>query len=177
MTDVVVRRVSAADGAVLRKVRLRALQDAPSAFGSTYAAEVARTAAEWDERAAGGSSGSDRFTALAFVDAECVGLAGGFRNHEDGHHADIDLVSMWVAPSHRGSGVADQLVDVVLEWARDEAAAEVVGLWVTRGNDRAHRFYERLGFVETGDVQPLPSDPCKDEVRMVFRLRAASTAG
>lgn len=175
MAEVVVRRVTAADGAVLRDIRLRALQDAPSAFGSTYAGEVTRTDAEWDERAASGASGTDRFTALAFEGAKCVGIAGGFSN-DDGHHADVDLVSMWVAPTHRGTGVADQLVDAVLDWVRNEAQGDVVGLWVTRGNDRAQRLYERLGFVETGDVQPLPSDPCKDEVRMVFGLRAPSKA-
>ncbi|HET7310149.1 MAG TPA: GNAT family N-acetyltransferase [Mycobacteriales bacterium] len=173
---VVVRRITAADGELLRDVRLRALQDTPSAFGSTYAAEAARPDAMWDERAAGGARGADRCTLLAFDGEECIGLAGGFRNDEDGHHADIDLVSMWVALAYRGTGAAEQLVDAVLEWARDEAAAEVVGLWVTRGNARAQRFYERLGFVETGDVQPLPSDPCKDEVRMVFGLRAPSSA-
>jgi GNAT superfamily N-acetyltransferase len=175
MSDVVVRRVTPTDGAPLRDVRLRALQDAPSAFGSTYAAEVTRSDAEWADRAASGAAGVDRFTALALVGDECVGLAGGFRNQEDGHHADIDLVSMWVEAAYRGSGVAEQLVDAVLDWARDEAQAQVVGLWVTRGNDRAQRFYEREGFVETGDVQPLPSDPCKDEVRMVFGLRPPST--
>jgi RimJ/RimL family protein N-acetyltransferase len=177
VTDLVVRRVTPADGAVLRDVRLLALQDAPSAFGSTYAAEVTRSDAEWDDRAASGAAGADRFTALALVGDECVGLAGGFRNDDDGHHADIDLVSMWVGAAYRGSGVAERLVDAVLDWARDEAQAQVVGLWVTRGNDRAQRFYEREGFVETGDVQPLPSDPCKDEVRMVFGLRAPPTAG
>ena len=176
MTGVVVRRITTADAELLRDIRLRALQDSPSAFGSTYAVEVTRSEAEWAERAASGASGNDRFTALAFVDDDCIGLAGGFRNDEDGHHADIDLVSMWVAPSHRGSGVAEQLVDAVLDWARDDAQAEVVGLWVTHTNERAQRFYERLGFVETGDVQPLPSDPCKDEVRMVFGLRAPSMA-
>jgi RimJ/RimL family protein N-acetyltransferase len=174
MTDAVIRRVSADDGALLRDVRLRALQDAPEAFASTYAAEVTRPEDEWASRAASGATGPDRFTGLALAGDRCVGLIGGFRNDDDGHHADIDVVSMWVAPSYRGSGIADELVEAVLEWARDEARAQVVGLWVTRGNDRAQRFYERLGFVETGDVQPLPSDPCKDEVRMVFGLRAPS---
>lgn len=176
MSDTVVRRIAASDGALLRDVRLRALQDAPEAFASTHAAESTMTDDDWASRASSGASGADRFTGLAIVDSDCVGLVGGFRNDHDGHHADIDLVSMWVAPSYRGSGVAEQLVDAVLEWARDEAEAQVVGLWVTRGNDRAQRFYERLGFVETGDVQPLPSDPCKDEVRMVFGLRAPSTS-
>jgi GNAT superfamily N-acetyltransferase len=173
----VVRRVTAADGVVLRDLRLRALQDAPDAFASTYAAEADRPQAEWDGRAQAGASGPDRFTGLALDGETAVGLVGGFRNEEDGHHADIDLVSMWVAPSHRGTGVAALLVDAVLEWACDEAQAQVVGLWVTRGNGAAQRFYERLGFVETGDVQPLPSDPCKDEVRMVFGLRAPSSPG
>jgi len=175
-SDVVVRRITPADGSLLRDVRLRALQDAPQAFASTYADEVGRPRSEWDERVASASAGADRFTALALVGEQCVGLAGGFRNDDDGHHADIDLVSMWVEAAYRGSGVAEQLVDAVLDWARDEAQAQVVGLWVTRGNGRAQRFYEREGFVETGDVQPLPSDPCKDEVRMVFGLRAPSTA-
>jgi len=175
MSDVVVRRITPADGALLRDLRLRALRDAPSAFASTYADEVDRPQEEWDARAARGSAGPDGFTGVALDGDNGVGLVGGFRNDHDGHHADIDLVSMWVAPSHRGSGVAAMLVDAVLDWARDEAAAEVVGLWVTRGNTAAQRLYERLGFVETGDVQPLPSDPCKDEVRMVFGLRAPST--
>jgi len=176
MTDVVVRRVTPADGALLREVRLRALRDAPEAFASTYDAEVQRPQSFWDDRVRNAAAGNDIYSGLAVVDGQTVGLVGGFRNDEDGHHADIDLVSMWVAPSHRGSGVAEQLVDAVLEWARDDARAEVVGLWVTRGNDRAQRFYERLGFVETGDVQPLPWDPCVDELRMVFGLRAPSRA-
>jgi RimJ/RimL family protein N-acetyltransferase len=175
MTEIDVRRITAADGAVLREIRLRALQDSPSAFGSTFAAESTRSDDEWTSRAASGSSGRDRFTALAVREGRCVGIAGGFRNDEDGHHADIDLVSMWVDPEARGSGIAERLVEAVIDWAHDEADAKVVGLWVTRGNERAQRFYERLGFVETGDVQPLPSDPCKDEVRMVFGLRAPSS--
>jgi hypothetical protein len=28
------------------------------------------------------------------------------------------------------------------------------------------RLYEATGFRLTGDYQPLPSDPCKDELRM-----------
>jgi ribosomal protein S18 acetylase RimI-like enzyme len=35
-----------------------------------------------------------------------------------------------------------------------------------RGNDAAQQLYESMGFIVTGDHKPLPSDPCKDEVRM-----------
>jgi GNAT superfamily N-acetyltransferase len=69
----------------------------------------------------------------------------------------------------RGSGVAAELVEAVLGWAAD-CGARTIALWVTKGNVRAQRFYERMGFTLTGDTQPLPSDPCKDELRMVRKL-------
>lgn len=158
-----IRRITLDDLDVYREVRLRALQDSPSAFGSTFEREAQRPLPEWADRVARTAAGAERAMFLAFDGEECVGLAGCV---EDDLGADRQLVSMWVAPSHRGSGVAGELVDAVLEWA-DDVGARRVGLWVTRGNDRAQRFYERAGFRVTGDRQPLPSDPCKDEIRMV----------
>jgi len=81
----------------------------------------------------------------------------------------VDLVSMWCAPDVRRSGVARALVGAVVDWAHS-SGTHVVGLWVTRGNEPATRLYERLGFVANGNHQPLPSDPCKDEVRMELLL-------
>lgn len=159
----VIRRITVDDVDTYREVRLRALQDSPSAFGSTYDAERARTPEQWAERVALAASGTGRAIFLAFDDAVCVGLAGCV---EDDLGADRQLVSMWVAPSHRGTGVAQRLVDAVLAWA-ESCGASRVGLWVTRGNDRARRCYERAGFSATGDVQPLPSDPAKEEIRML----------
>lgn len=159
-----IRRITPADVETFRQTRLRALADSPESFGSTYAAEAAFPDETWVERVVAASSGMERAMFLAFDGKECIGLAGGFT---DELGADRQLISMWVAPSYRGTGVASELVDAVLAWAH-EGGATRVGLWVTRGNDRAQRLYERMGFVVTGDVQPLPSDPCKDEVRMVY---------
>ena len=161
-----IRRVRPDDVDVFRDVRLRALADAPSAFVSTYAAEVARPRADWVDRTSRAAAGNDLAVFLAFDGSDCVGLAGG--KHDD-LGADRQLISMWVAPSHRGTAVATALVEAVVDWARAEGCSSI-GLWVTRGNDRALRFYERMGFTVTGDVQPLPSDPCKDELRMLRRL-------
>jgi hypothetical protein len=47
---------------------------------------------------------------------------------------------------------------------------QAVELWVTRGNVGAENLYRVMGFVETGDYQPLPSDPCKEELRMCLDL-------
>src|SRR5262249_59106486 len=55
-----VRRIRADEGLALRALRLRALADAPTAFGSTLAREEAFPADGWHERAAGGAAGADR---------------------------------------------------------------------------------------------------------------------
>jgi GNAT superfamily N-acetyltransferase len=159
----VIRRVTAEDVDVFREIRLRALADSPASFASTYAAEAARAEREWMDRVASAAEGDERATFLAFDGGECVGIAGCV---SDDYDADRQLVSMWVAPSHRGTTVATQLVEAVLGWARG-GGARTIALWVTKGNDRAQRFYARMGFAVTGEVQPLPSDPCKDEIRMI----------
>jgi hypothetical protein len=51
----------------------------------------------------------------------------------------------------------------------------MVTLWVTGGNLPAQSLYRALGFVETGDYQPLPSDPSRQETRM--RLSLSGGAG
>jgi GNAT superfamily N-acetyltransferase len=153
-----VRRIRPDDWPALRATRLAALADSPSAFGSTVERELAFTDEVWQERATLGSTNRDRATFLAVDGDEVVGIVGGFEL--DG---TLDLVSMWTSPAVRRRGVGRQLVEAVLEWAGDRT----VHLWVTRGNEPAHALYESMGFVDTDDVQPLPSDPCKVEVRMV----------
>ena len=81
----------------------------------------------------------------------------------------VELVSMWTAPLARRSGFGRKLIEAVLSWAT-KLGATSVELWVTRGNNLALALYEAIGFRETGEHQTLPSDPCKDEIRMTLRL-------
>ncbi len=159
----VVRRIRPDEGATLRDVRLAALADAPSAFGSTYARESVQTAEDWAERARAGSAGSERATFFAVGNDGIVGLVGGYRPEPSSSR--VELVSMWTHPAARRRGVGRLLVDAVLDWART-CGARAVELWVTRGNVGAEDLYRAMGFVDAGDRQPLPSDPSKEEVRM-----------
>ena len=136
---------------VLRSVRLQALADAPSAFGSTLAAERRFTQERWRERAAG-SVASRLF--LAWRGDEAVGIAGCI----DEGDGTAQLVSVWVRPDCRGQGVARALSTAALDFASAHGFS-VIRLWVTDGNGTARRLYERLGFTATGRQQPLPSDP------------------
>ena len=159
----VVRRIRPDEGAVLRDVRLAALADAPSAFGSTYARESLLTAEDWAGRARASSAGSGRATFFAVADNGIVGLVGG--HNPEPTSSRVELVSMWTHPAARRAGVGRLLVDAVLDWART-CGVQAVELWVTRGNVGAENLYRAMGFVDVGDYQPLRSDPHKEEARM-----------
>lgn len=88
-------------------------------------------------------------------DDEPVGLSVGIAARPD----DVDpeaahLGSMWVTPGVRGSGVADLLVDAVVDWARETGHPRVV-LWVFDDTPRAAAFYRRVGFRETGRTRTI----------------------
>ena len=161
--EAVVRRVRTDEGPLLKAVRLAALADSPSAFGSSYAAEADQPDDHWNDRARLGAAGERSATFFGVVDEAVVGLVSAYR--PDPSRLSTELVSMWVSPAHRRAGIAADLVTAVVGWAHQSGMA-TVELWVTRGNDAAVRLYEKAGFRLTGDHQPLPSDPCKDELRM-----------
>ena len=124
-------------------MRLRALADAPEAFGSTLEREQARTLDDWRAWLGRGAT----FVAEGGVAERGapVGLVSAFPESESLAH----LVSMWVDAPARGSGVAGTLVDAALAWTA-EAGLGRVHLFVVEGNDRARRLYERHGFRLTG---------------------------
>ena len=158
------RRARAADWEALRQLRLRALAEDPDAFASTLDAELALPAEVWRQRAEGGPASA---TFIAGQDGVDVGLAGVFAEADP--PGRMHLISMWVDPRHRRQGVARALIDLVIGWAAERRASEVV-LWVADQNDAARRLYERLGFRPTGERQPLPSNPARSESCMRLPL-------
>jgi ribosomal protein S18 acetylase RimI-like enzyme len=156
MASVIIRGLTAQDWRQLRDARLAALAEAPYAFASTLAREEAFADETWRERAGSGQ------TFGAWQDGTIVGLATGLPEEPPtGWH----LVGMWVAPEHRGHGVADQLVGAVCGLAK-EAGAVYVTLWVTDVNERARTFYRRLGFVPTGQRQLLRPGESEEELSL-----------
>jgi ribosomal protein S18 acetylase RimI-like enzyme len=162
------RQAQATDWEALRQLRLRALADAPDAFASTLAAEVAFPVEVWWQRAQSGPASANFIAREGGVD---VGLAAVFA--EPDAPGRMHLVSMWVDPHHRRRGVARALVGQVVRWAADRRAREVI-LWVADQNTAARLLYERIGFRPTGACQPLPSNPAITESQL--RLPLAGSA-
>ncbi|MGH3262552.1 MAG: GNAT family N-acetyltransferase [Trebonia sp.] len=160
---IMLREIKADDWELLRDVRLAALAEAPRAFGSTHAREVAFTEEQWRGRISERSA-----TFFAHQDSADPAVQAGPPAGLVGvlvTGGGAELVSMWVSPPVRGLGVGDALVETAATWAKAHDF-RTLSLWVTESNKPALRLYERCGFTATGERQPLPSDPTLTEVRM-----------
>jgi ribosomal protein S18 acetylase RimI-like enzyme len=147
---------------IFKAVRLRALQDSPSAFGSTYEKESQLTDADWIKRAVQWN-GERGIGFLALDSGVACGIAGAFLDQDDATRAH--LVSMWTAPTHRQRGIGRLLVNEVVGWARLRRA-RILWLMVVSNNEPAVVFYQRLGFSRTGRTEPYPNDPALIEYEM-----------
>ena len=144
----VVRRLRPDEWRELRELRLRALADAPDAFGTTLEEDAQRPDAAWQSWAAN----RERVVIVAERDGRLVGMASGGRAPSLERAAG--LYSMWVEPAARGTGTAAAIATAVVDWAL-ENDYPAIGLGVTTGNARAIAFYERLAFRDTGERWPL----------------------
>jgi ribosomal protein S18 acetylase RimI-like enzyme len=158
---VVVKRATAEDWRALRLVRLSALADAPSAFGSSLGEEEGFGESVWRQWASSG------VVFLALVEGSPVGMVAAL----DGESSeDRRLVALWVHPDQRGSGIASALVTQVVDWVRQHGAKRLV-LWVARSNEPARLLYRLHGFRDAGERKPLPSNPGIEEEQMLLQLR------
>ena len=160
---IAIEPITARNLEAFKEVRLRALQESPGAFGSTYAREAQFTDADWARRLErwDGTSGAG----FLATDGDCVcGIAGVLLDEAD--RARAQLVSMWTAPAFRRRGTGRLLIESVERWCLAHGVVVLV-LMVTSNNDAATVFYERLGFARTGKILPYPNGPAVQEFEML----------
>jgi ribosomal protein S18 acetylase RimI-like enzyme len=177
--DCVIRPVRAEEWKAAKELRLTALRDpvAHIAYMDTYEEAVARPDAWWQDRTANGArqfvaeTADGSWVANVAVLIEEVGTtdwAGSVVERRQGH-----LVGVYVAPGHRGSGLAEALFGTALEWAWGRGV-ERVRLIVHPDNARALGFYRKAGFVETGVTMSLGDGPDEpDELELAVERPAS----
>ncbi|WP_374928558.1 GNAT family N-acetyltransferase [Kytococcus sedentarius] len=152
-----------------RDVRLEMLRVAPEAFGSRYEDHLGRDLTEWAANLA--TEGLSTVVAVG-PGGDAVGAARlmALPGSED----LPELVSMYVAPSHRGTGLSRRIVEAVAQRAEDTGHT-ALHLHVMVDNAPARKVYERCGFTSVSEpFRASPDDPADQrlEVRMERRLRS-----
>jgi RimJ/RimL family protein N-acetyltransferase len=140
-----IRRLTGNDGALFREIRLEALQRHPEAFGSDFADEAVHDA-DWFAARIGRSAVFGAFTGSDFIGTSSFYAETGRKSAHIGR-----LVSMYVRPEGRGTGMALALVETVLQHASMQVMQVELGVAVD--NEPAIRLYKKAGF-ETYGTEP-----------------------
>ncbi|MGZ5199610.1 MAG: N-acetyltransferase family protein [Telluria sp.] len=146
-----IRTLQPADWPVYRSLRLRALEDSPDAFATTFAEQAARPDDSWAARLAAAAGSEHEYPLLAEHDGNPCGTAWARTDATD--PAVVEILQVWVAPEARGHGIAAGLLREAIGWARTRGARTVT-LDVTQGDSPAVRLYLREGFRNVGEAVP-----------------------
>jgi len=155
-----IRLLDQGDAGELFRLRRNALLDSPLAFLASPEDDLASSEAAVRELL------DPRRKSVVFgaYDPGLVGMLGLNRANQRKAAHKVNLWGMFVLPTHRGQGVAAQLLDAAVRYARALDGVRSVHLSVSDSAIAARRLYEKAGF-ETWGVEP-------DAIR--FEERSAS---
>jgi GNAT superfamily N-acetyltransferase len=146
-----IRHACSDDWKLLKAIRLEALRESPDAFCMTFDEALVYDDEVWIERSSADPETSASLSILAIETDEPVGMAAGILCDE----SQLEVVSLFVIPGYRGSGLAQDLMNMVEAWGRTRGAQRVI-LDVESGNDRAGVFYAHIGYQPTGKRETYP---------------------
>jgi RimJ/RimL family protein N-acetyltransferase len=137
-----IRRLTPADAAAYREVRLAALCEHPQAFVTDHSEEAAVPFAAIEQRLA--SDLSDTFGALDAGRLVAIGTL--LRTARLRQRFRATIVGMYVLPEYRRRGLATRLLTACTQRAREFPEIEELTLCITLGNDAARDAYLKFGF-------------------------------
>lgn len=162
-----IRRTAESDWSDLRSIRLASLAESPQSFGLTLEEASKYSDDQWKDRA--GNRTPPAYFIVRAGDT-LAGLIGGVLIE-----SDFNLIAMWVAPTHRGTGIGKALISELFAHASHSGHAQVT-LMVSPSNASASNLYMRMGFEFTDHFEPLESNTSITLQRMICKLSASPHA-
>ncbi len=153
-------------------LRLMALKDAPSAFGSDYATSLTQgpSYAERGYFDGGPNRIFGAYTSEGDVVAQAATYAEGGKRSHIAH-----VISVFTHPEHRDEGLASQLVLACIHHLQTFPEITSIRISVNASNRAASHIYEKMGFVVWGeepDAIRTADGSCHNELHMVLHTGA-----
>ena len=167
---VLIRKMVKADAEAYRDLRLRALQTNPEAFGGSIEESLQQDIEFFRNRIP--EPDSENVIFVAEVDGQLLGMMGLMRNDRQKSKHRATVWGVFVDPVLRGKGVGRQLMDAILNHARQLNGLRHISLSVVTTNTAALKLYESFGFTIWG-TEPeslLVNGTYYDEYYMNLRL-------
>jgi ribosomal protein S18 acetylase RimI-like enzyme len=140
-----IRLLSPEDAADYRRLMLSAYAAEPEAFTATVAEREPLPLSWWQSRLGEGERAGEIACGAFAGDALVGAVALRFEARPRTRHK-ATLLGLYVVPAHRGRGLARQLVEALLQAARQRTGVALVQLTVTTTNTGALACYRRCGF-------------------------------
>jgi ribosomal protein S18 acetylase RimI-like enzyme len=141
-----IRRITKDDAPEVYPLRLRALQEHPEAFGSSYEDESAIGIGRWE----GALADESRMFFGAYHEGKLVGMVAINREIGRKQKHRMGIFAMYVAPEARELGLGQALISACIDYAKTQEGVKQILIAVTVGNHAARRLYRRNGFITWG---------------------------
>ena len=150
MNNFKIRQLERTDAQEFQRLRLFALQNNSTSFGSSFEEEVKKSLEQFEVFI---DSTNERVFWGAFEDDKLIGMVGLGR--EDGVKTEHKgfIRSMFVDPSARKRGVASELIGTAINYSEVQMKLEQLTLAVNSTNIEAINLYKKFRFVEYG-IEP-----------------------
>jgi RimJ/RimL family protein N-acetyltransferase len=132
--------------------RLRALQNAPTAFLTTYEEEQSRGRSHFERTLL--HTENERAIFGAISNRIVIGTIGLFREERPKINHKATIWGMYVDVDQRGKGVGAKLLDLAIQFAKEQMNVVTVNLSVESSNLSAKALYSSRGFKSWG-LEPL----------------------
>ena len=148
-----IRELTKPDAPAFRTLRLRALEEYPTVFSSSYEIERHWPLEAFADRLPDTPESTDSFILGCFVDGNLVGSIGFFRLEQPKLSHVGRIAEAHVAAEQQGRGYGRALVVAALQRARRLPGLSLIHLTATTTNEPAIALYTSFGF-ETYGTSP-----------------------
>lgn len=125
-----------------KNLRLEALQNDPSAFGSSYEKEKDQPNDDWKAKLERTVGENPKEVLIFAKDGDkYVGMIGAFPKENN----VWNIKAVYVNPSYRGRGISKRLIQKILEQL-DNKGAKAIELSVNTNAEAAVKIYKQFGF-------------------------------
>jgi ribosomal protein S18 acetylase RimI-like enzyme len=172
-----IRFLTADDASEWWRLRLEALEGDPAAFSAS--AEEHRCLSLDGVRKRISDATNESFVIGAFDDERLAGMAGFYREKGLKSWHKGRIWGVYVTPTKRGTGIGREMLQMLMQRARQMEGIEQILLSVSLSQKAAVALYRSLGF-ESWGCEPRAlklEDQFIDEEYMILKLNAGSEKG